>query len=91
MVIVNYLDFTNDKEIIMRCEKLDGCLFYQGKMQVDSGLGKMYRERYCEGDKTHCARYLVAVTLGSSFVPGTLFPNMVQKAEQIIAENSKSE
>ena len=38
------------------CEKLEKCPFYQGKMSMDSGLGSMYKKKYCEGDKTTCAR-----------------------------------
>ena len=60
------------------CEKLAKCPFYQGKMTMDSGLGSMYKQKYCEGDKTICARYIVATTLGPNFVPDTLFP-IIQK------------
>ena len=42
------------------CEKLPKCPFYQGKMSMDSGLGSLYKKRYCEGDKTQCARYMIA-------------------------------
>ena len=42
------------------CEKLEKCPFYQGKMDINSGLGSMYKNKYCEGDKTTCARYIVA-------------------------------
>lgn len=71
------------------CEKLAKCPFYQGKMTMDSGLGSMYKQKYCEGDKTICARYIVATTLGPNFVPDTLFPNMNDRAKAILAENGK--
>ncbi|MFZ7102448.1 MAG: hypothetical protein ACOWWO_07300 [Peptococcaceae bacterium] len=73
----------------MRCEKLAGCPFYQEKMPMESGLGAMYRKKYCETDKTNCARYLIATTLGPQCVPVDLYPNMSQRAEQIIAEKTK--
>ncbi len=69
------------------CEKLEKCPFYQGKMSMDSGLGSMYKKKYCEGDKTGCARYMVATTVGPDYVTMNLYPNMVDKAKAIIAEN----
>ena len=69
------------------CEKLSKCPFYQGKMSMDSGLGAMYKKKYCEGDKTICARYMVATTLGPEFVNESLYPNMHDKAKEIIEKN----
>ena len=71
------------------CEKLPGCPFYQGKMDINSGLGSMYRQKYCEGDKTICARYMVATQLGPTFVPADLYPNMSDRANTILKENKK--
>ena len=65
----------------MRCEKLEGCPFYLEKMPIESGLGAIYRQNYCETNKTKCARYLVAATLGAQYVPVDLYPNMNQHAE----------
>ena len=56
---------------------------------MDSGIGSMFKKKYCEGGKTICARYIVATTLGPNFVPGTLFPNMNDRAKAILAENGK--
>lgn len=71
------------------CEKLANCPFYQGKMQMDSGLGSMYKKKYCEGDKLLCARYLVATKLGKEFVTNSLYPNMMDQAKAILAKNGK--
>ena len=71
------------------CEKLSKCPFYQGKMSMDSGLGSMYKKKYCEGDKTQCARYQVATTLGPEYVSLNLYPNMNDQANKLIAENKK--
>lgn len=71
------------------CENLQKCPFYQGKMDMESGLGSMYKRRYCEGDKTLCARYIVSSKLGKEFVPQTLYPNMAEKAQEIIDKNKK--
>ncbi|MBQ8592453.1 MAG: hypothetical protein IJ485_06895 [Lachnospiraceae bacterium] len=71
------------------CEKLEKCPFYQGKMSMDKGLGSMYKQKYCEGDKTICARYMVATKLGPEFVTNSLYPNMMDKANQLIENNGK--
>ncbi len=72
-----------------QCEKLAKCPFYQGKMSMDSGLGAMYKQKYCEGDKTQCARYQIATTLGPDFVNNSIYPNMNDMAKKLIAENKK--
>ena len=71
------------------CEKLSKCPFYQGAMSMDSGLGALYKQKYCEGDKTTCARYMVATTVGPEFVTLSLYPNMVDIVKDIIAKNKK--
>lgn len=71
------------------CEKLEKCPFYQGKMDINKGLGSMYKQKYCEGDKTTCARYIVATQLGPEFVTNNLYPNMNNAANRLLAENKK--
>ncbi|NMB34976.1 MAG: hypothetical protein GX989_01680 [Firmicutes bacterium] len=71
----------------MACEMLEACPFYNDKMDVESGLGKLYKRRYCEGDKTQCARYMVLSKLGAKAVPLDLYPNMQDRAQKIIAQN----
>ena len=72
-----------------KCEKLEKCPFYQGKMSMDSGLGAMYKKKYCEGDKTTCARYIVATQLGAEYVTSSLYPNMNDVANKLLAEHKK--
>lgn len=69
------------------CENLEKCPFYQGKMSMESGLGSMYKKRYCEGDKLLCARYTIASKLGKEFMPPNLYPNMTDKANEILEKN----
>lgn len=71
----------------MECENLKNCPFYKDKMDIDSGLGKLYKRRYCKGDKTQCARYMVFQALGGEFVPVDLYPNMHDRAKKIIEQN----
>ena len=70
----------------MGCEYLQSCPFYNEKMDIDSGLGKIYRRSYCQGDKTQCARYMIATELGRESVPADLYPNMHDRAERILNE-----
>ena len=56
---------------------------------MDSGIGSMYKRKYCEGDKTTCARYMVATQVGAEFVNNNLYPNMLELANKIITENKK--
>lgn len=71
------------------CEKLAKCPFYQGKMDMETGLGSMYKKKYCEGDKTTCARYMIATKLGPEFVTNNIYPNMVDLAKNMIEKNQK--
>ncbi len=71
------------------CEKLAKCPFYQGEMKMDSGIGSMYKKRYCEGDKNQCARYQIATTVGPQFVNNSIYPNMADLAKSIIEKNRK--
>ncbi|HHU69569.1 MAG TPA: hypothetical protein GXZ31_04610 [Thermoanaerobacterales bacterium] len=73
----------------MKCENLRGCIFYNDKMDIESGLGQLYKRKYCEGDKTLCARYIVANEIGKENVPADLYPNMHERAEKILEENRK--
>lgn len=69
------------------CENLSKCPFYQGQMSMDSGLGSMCKKRYCEGDKFLCARYIVSSKSGKEFVPSNLYPNMMDKANEILQKH----
>lgn len=71
----------------MECERLKACPFYNDKMDLEKGIGKLYKNRYCLGNKTECARYIVSKELGPQYVPIDLYPNMHQKAKEIIEQN----
>lgn len=67
------------------CEFLKGRPFFND-MSVESGLGAMYKKKSCQSDNTKCARYMVVQALGREKVPINLYPNMVDRANQIISE-----
>ena len=45
----------------------------------------MYMEKYCLGDNSDCARYMVFKELGKPAVPANLYPNMHERAKNILA------
>lgn len=72
-----------------QCECLSGCPFFNDKMKMDSGMGVIYKNKYCLGDNTNCARYMVFKALGKGKSPDDLFPNMIDRAKQIISSAKK--
>ncbi|MCF8069502.1 MAG: hypothetical protein K9L30_13040 [Desulfobacterales bacterium] len=67
------------------CEVLSVCLFFNDKMANMPGSAAGFKRRYCQGDNSTCARYMVLKALGKEKVPGDLFPNQEDKAKKIIA------
>jgi len=67
-----------------QCECLQGCPFFNDKMKDSDGLANMYKKKYCLADNSVCARYMIFKKMGKAAVPETLYPNMVDKARQII-------
>lgn len=70
------------------CDMLKGCVFFNDKMPETKGVGALYKQRFCLDDSSKCARYIVAKTLGRDKVPSNLYPNMLEKAEQLIGRPS---
>ena len=66
------------------CELLSGCLFFNDKMPDNSGMGSIFKKKYCQGNFTICARFQVAKTLGRPKVPTDLYPNMQDRAKELI-------
>lgn len=70
-----------------QCESLEGCLFFNDKMPIDSAFGKLYKDKYCLDKFEDCARHKVKTELGRDKVPSNLYPNMQERADQIISES----
>jgi len=71
------------------CKCLAGCPFFNDKMPGDAGIGAIYKKKYCLGDNSKCARFLVFSKLGKEAVPKDLFPNMYEKAQAIVSQAGK--
>ena len=67
------------------CELLEGCLFFNDKMYLEEELAAIYKNMYCRGDNSNCARFMVFKKLGKPAVPDNLYPNMVDRAKGILA------
>ena len=67
------------------CELLEGCIFFNDKMADMPSTAEMFKNKYCRESNTECARYVVFKALGREKVPPDLFPNMKEKAQEVIA------
>ncbi|MFH0924719.1 MAG: hypothetical protein V1872_03665 [bacterium] len=66
------------------CECLATCPFFNDKMANRPVTSEIYKEDYCKGDNSDCARYMIFKIFGGLKVPSDLFPNQKDKAEKII-------
>ena len=73
------------------CECIKGCPYFNNEIlqEIDIVL-ELRKQKYCRGDKTICARYMVFKALGKRVVPPTLLPSQIEEAEAII-RNHKAE
>jgi hypothetical protein len=71
----------------MECECLSGCPFFNDRMASKPALGNLMKKRYCQGDFMSCARHRIFLARGKEAVPGDLFPNQGDRADQILSAN----
>ncbi|MBN2416042.1 hypothetical protein JXO52_09380 [bacterium] len=67
------------------CEVLATCPFFNDRMAEKPATAGLFKNRYCLGDNTNCARYMVFKTLGRAAVPVDLYPNQEERARAILA------
>ena len=69
------------------CEYIAKCLFFNGKMaNVMPNIVESIKKRYCLGDNSSCARYIVCTKLGREAVPDDLVPNKHDIANRILEQ-----
>lgn len=66
------------------CELIQGCIFFNNKMQNMPATAELLKNKYCKGAFTSCARHMVFKAMGRPKVPQDLFPQHTEKAEEII-------
>ena len=42
-----------------KCDRSDGCEFFNNRMQRMPGTATIFKQNFCETDSSNCARYLV--------------------------------
>jgi hypothetical protein len=47
-------------------------------------MAELRQEKYCKGDNSLCARYIVFKALGKEHVPADLLPFQTDKAKELI-------
>jgi hypothetical protein len=70
------------------CECLPKCLFFNDKMNNQPATAEMMKKRFCLGDNSCCARYVIFKQLGREKVPSYLYPNQMEKALAILVVES---
>ena len=71
-------------QTMQKCELIEKCLFFNDLMERMPATANMMKKRYCLNDNLQCARYTVFKALGREKVPKDLFPNQIEKAQEII-------
>ncbi|MCK5039121.1 MAG: hypothetical protein KAS16_08490 [Thermoplasmata archaeon] len=69
------------------CDVAQNCPFFMAELATRPGIAEMYKKIYCKGDYETCARYMVIKALGLDKTPDDLYPNMLSRAEEIVAKN----
>ena len=69
------------------CECLENCPYFEGDLHKEiSVIQELRVQKYCKGDNSTCARYMVFKALGKEHVPRNLLPTDVDGAKKIIEQ-----
>ena len=66
------------------CEMLERCIFFNDKMANMPTTAAIMKKKYCLGDNTKCARYIVCKAKGREAVPPDLTPAQMDRATDIL-------
>ncbi len=66
------------------CECLASCGFFSERIANMPVMAQMTKERYCLGDNSRCARYIIFKALGREQIPADLFPSELYLAERLL-------
>ncbi len=65
------------------CPRIAACPFFNDKMADVPAMAGMFKRKYCQGDNSQCARWMVG-SAGKT-CPADLYPNQVDRAKAILA------
>ncbi|NLE08412.1 MAG: hypothetical protein GX631_04065 [Dehalococcoidales bacterium] len=66
------------------CKLITRCPIFNDKMNLSRETGTAYKEKYCQGDNTDCARY--TLFRNNLAVPPDLLPEMLERANELLKE-----
>ncbi len=69
------------------CEFINKCPFFNSQLADDEETREFMKEKYCKTNNLNCARYMIALAVGSEAVPENLYPNEKEKAYEIISSS----
>jgi hypothetical protein len=69
------------------CECLPHCKFFNNVLEDMPSTAERTKRKFCLGENSVCARYMVYKALGSASVPPTLFPMQRERARELIMAN----
>ena len=70
------------------CENLLDCPYFNGTeiSEIDV-IVELRKQKYCLGDNSICARYMVFEALGREYCPKDLIPIQTDRAKEIIEQH----
>lgn len=68
----------------MDCDGLATCPFFNDKMATIPLAADLYKAKYCKGDFSACARYMVKEAWGKESIPADLYPNETERAQEML-------
>jgi hypothetical protein len=69
------------------CECLPRCPFFNDRMADMLAVAEIYKQTYCKGSFSTCARYVVFKAIGRENVPPDLYPNQFDRAHDIVTSS----
>ncbi len=70
------------------CVCLPRCPFFNDRMGDMPATAQLMKKRFCLGEQTTCARFMIFSTLGSENVPMDLYPTQVERARELLPPRS---
>ncbi len=66
------------------CECLQGCPFFNDRMNEKPATANLMKKNYCLGDFNSCARHIIFQKLGKEAVPANLYPSQIEIAQKLL-------
>jgi hypothetical protein len=69
------------------CPYFEGSPFCERLRSISESASETYTQKYCKGDFSACARYMVTEALGLNAVPEAMLPNETDRALRVIGRD----